>query len=167
METIGRFGLNWTLLAAQVVNFLVIAFVVWRFALRPLLRTMDARADKIKRGIEDAEKAQHALQEAEKERERIHAEAHREAARITENARAEAGRLREGEMLRARGDAERLIAEAREQILLEKQEMEKEVRGLALGLSGQILETVVASLFSEEEKRLILARGVERIRSLG
>jgi len=167
MEIIGRFGLNPVLLVAQIVNFLIIGYVLWRLALRPLVRTMDARKAKISQGLEDAEKARRALENAEKERERIRDEAHREASRILANTRVEAEKLREGELRKAREDAERMIAEAHEQIALERREMETEVRRLALDLSGSILNSVVASLFSEEEKGRIMSRGVERIRTLG
>ena len=168
MELLGKFGLGdpW-LLVAQIVNFLVIGYVLWRFLLRPLGRTMEARRAKIAQGLEDAEKARRALDDAQKERERIVQEAHGEASRVLENARTEAERVRENEMRRARQDAERMIEEARALLVLERQEMERQVRGLALDLSGRILERVIASLFSEEEKRLIMSRGVERIRTLG
>jgi F-type H+-transporting ATPase subunit b len=167
METLGRFGLDPILLAAQVVNFLIIAFVLYRFLLRPLLATMKARREKIAQGLEDAEKARGALAEAAKEREKIIQEASAQAFRMLEGARGEAERLRAAALDKAGKDAERLIEESRDRIALERQEMEKAVQGLSLELSGKILETVVGELFSEEEKARILARGIERIRRSG
>jgi hypothetical protein len=60
-----------------------------------------------------------------------------------------------------------MLREARGQLALERQEMERQVQGLSLELSGKILESVVAGLFSEEEKARIVAEGMKRIRAVG
>jgi len=166
-ETLGNFGINWTLLAGQIVNFLVIGWVLWRFLLKPLQANMKARAEKIAQGLADAERSRLALEEAGKEKERLLADTYAQSSRILERARDEAERLRSAALERARGDAERLLREARGQLALEREEMERQVQGLSLELSGKILESVVAGLFSEEEKARIVAEGMKRIRAVG
>jgi F-type H+-transporting ATPase subunit b len=167
METLGQFHLNWFHFAAQVVNFLIIAWILNRFLIRPLMANMKARREKIAQGLEDAEKARKALEEAGKEREKILQDASAEAFRLLQNARDEAERLRVAALERAGADAVRLIEEARGAMALERQDMEKAVQGLSLELSGKILESVVEGLFSDEEKRRIVARGIERIGRMG
>ena len=163
MGTLGRFGLDPILLAAQVVNFLIIAWILNRFLIRPLMANMKARREKIALGLEDAEKARKALEDAAKERDKVLQDASAEAFRLLQNARDEAERLRAAALERAGADAERLIVEARGVMALERQDMEKAVQSLSLELSGKILENVVEGLFSDEEKRRIVARGIERI----
>jgi len=167
MGALGQFGLDPILFVAQVANFLVIALVLHRFLIRPLLATMQARREKIEQGLRDAEKARGALADASKERERILQEASAEAFRFLQSARDEAERLRAAALGRAGKDAERLIAEARALLELERRDMEKSVQGLSLRLSGRILETVVEGLFTEEEKTKIVAQGLERIQRAG
>lgn len=167
METLGKFGLDPILFLAQVVNFLIIAWVLNRFLIRPLMANMKARREKIAQGLEDAEKARKSLEDAAKEREKVLQEASAEAFRLLQNARDEAERLRVAALERAGADAERLIEEARGIMALERQDMEKAVQGLSLELSGKILESVVEGLFSDEEKRRIVARGIERIGRMG
>ena len=167
MGTLGKFGLDPILLAAQVVNFLIIAWILNRFLIRPLMANMKARREKIAQGLEDAEKARAALEDAAKERDKVLQEASAEAFRLLQNARDEAERLRAAALDRAGADAERLIEEARAGIALERQDMEKAVQSLSLELSGKILESVVEGLFSDEEKRRIVARGIERIGRMG
>ena len=163
MGTLGKFGLDPIILAAQVVNFLIIAWILNRFLIRPLMANMKARREKIALGLEDAEKARKALEDAAKERDTILQDASAEAFRLLQNARDEAERLRAAALERAGADAERLIVEARGVMDLERQDMEKAVQSLSLQLSGKILENVVEGLFSDEEKRRIVARGIERI----
>src|SRR5271157_2675701 len=164
MESLGKLGLDPLHLVAQVVNFLIIAWIIYRFLLKRMLATMNERREKIAQGLADAEKAKAALQDAAKERDKILQDASAEAFRLLQNARDEAERLRAGALERAGRDAERMIEEARGVMALERQDMEKEVQGLSLRLSGRILEKVVQGLFSEEERAGIVARGVERIR---
>lgn len=160
---IGRFGLDPVHLAAQVVNFLIIAWVINRFLIRPLMAAMKARREKIAQGLADAVTAHAALEDAARERDRILQEASAEAFRLLQNARDEAERLRAAAMERAGHDAERMIVEARGIMALERQDMEKAVQALSLRLSGRILEKVVHGLFTEEERARIVARGIERI----
>ena len=160
---IGRFGLDPIHLVAQVVNFLIIAWVINRFLVRPLLASMKARREKIAQGLADADTAHAALEQAARERDRILQEASREGFRLLQNARDEAERLRAAAMERAGHDAERMIEEARGIMALERQDMEKAVQALSLRLSGRILEKVVQGLFTEEERARIVARGIERI----
>jgi F-type H+-transporting ATPase subunit b len=160
---IGRFHLDLFQFAAQVVNFLIIAWVINRFLIRPLMATMKTRREKIAQGLADADKAAAALRDAARERDRILQEASAEAFRLLQNARDEAERLRAADMERAGHDAERMIEEARGIIALERQDMEKAVQALSLRLSARILEKVVQGLFNEEERAHIVARGIERI----
>lgn len=167
MESLGKFGLDPLHLVAQVVNFLIIAWVIYRFLLKPLLATMNARREKIAQGLADADSAKSALENAAHERDRILQEASAESFRILQNARDEAERLRAAALERAGHDAERMIVEARGVMALERQDMERAVQGLSLRLSGKILEKVVQGLFSEGERASIVARGLERIGSSG
>jgi len=165
-ETLGAFGINPILLAGQIINFLVIGWVLYRFLLKPLQANMKARSEKIARGLQDAKEAKAALDDAGKERERVLAEAYTQSSRILDRARDEAERLRTAALGRAAADAERMIEEARGRIALERQEMERAVQGLSIQLSGRILESVVADLFSEEEKARIVAEGMRRIQKV-
>ena len=166
MESLGKLGLDWIHLVAQVVNFLIIAWIIWRFLLKRLLATMNERREKIAQGLADTERAKASLAEAERERERILQQASAESYRILQTARDEAERLRAAALERAGHDAERLVEEARGIIALERRDMERAVQGLSLRLSGQILEKVVADLFAEGERSRIVARGLERIRAV-
>ncbi len=167
METLGKFGLDPIMFLAQLVNFLIIAWVIFRFLLKPLMATMKKRSQTIAQGLRDADQAREALREAEAERQKILQKASAEAYQLLETARDEAERLRAAALERAGHDADRLITEARGAMELERRDMEKAVQGLSLELSGKILETAVHGLFSDAEKATVLARGLERIGRVG
>src|SRR5512147_936577 len=101
MESLGKFGLDPLHLAAQVVNFLVIAWVIYRFLLKPMLAVMKDRREKIAQGLADADKAKAALADAAKERDKILQDASAEAYRLLQTAREEGERLRAAALDRA------------------------------------------------------------------
>lgn len=167
MDVLGKFHLELVPFIAQLVNFLIIAWILWRFLIRPLMATMKTRRESIVKGLADAEKARTALAAADAEKAKILQAASAEAYQLLENARQEAERLREASLERAGRDAERLIVEARGLIDLERKAMERDVQSLSLQLSGRILEKAVRDLFSEEEKAQVVSRGIELIGRAG
>jgi F-type H+-transporting ATPase subunit b len=65
MEALANLGIDWKLLLAQAVNFLVLLFVLRRFAYRPMLEFLDERSGRIEQGLKDAETAKTKLAEME------------------------------------------------------------------------------------------------------
>ena len=51
---LGNLGLDPGLFIAQLVNFLVVLLVLWRFAYRPLLKLLSERTEKIEGGLKMA-----------------------------------------------------------------------------------------------------------------
>jgi F-type H+-transporting ATPase subunit b len=167
MEALGAFGLDWKMFVAQLVNFLLIAWLIQRFLLRPLMANLKTRREKIEQGLADAAKARGALTEAAAEREKILQQASAEAYQLLENARDEAERLRAAALERAGRDANHLVEEARAGMALERADMERAVQGLSLQLSGRILDRAMTGLFTDDEKARIVARGLERMEMQG
>ena len=56
-----KLGIDWKLLISQGVNFLILLVVLTKFVYRPLIRIMKERAEKIHKGLEDAEEAKRRL----------------------------------------------------------------------------------------------------------
>ncbi len=92
---IGKFGIDWKLILAQAVNFLVVAFLLWRFAFKPVLATLDERQRKITEGLQFAEKSKKELAETEKRQEEVLREANAKAQEILHEARENANRFEE------------------------------------------------------------------------
>src|SRR5207249_9355847 len=65
-ETADTFGWNWKLFLSQVVSFCIVAFLLRRFAYRPILAVLEERRRKIEEGQLNAEKIRRELAEAEK-----------------------------------------------------------------------------------------------------
>ena len=61
-----QFGVDWRFLIAQIVNFCLVAFILYRFAFKPVLNTIEDRQKRIADGLQYAEEMKSKLEEAEK-----------------------------------------------------------------------------------------------------
>lgn len=123
-----KFKVSWPTLIAQMINFLIVAFILNKFAIKPILKTYDERQKKIADGLQYAEEMRTQLLEAEKERHEKIKEAAAEAQRILHEARGQSKALLEQKVQEASLQAESLIRKAGEATELERQKMLSEVK---------------------------------------
>lgn len=166
MELLNEFGFDWRLFVAQLINFLVIAYLFKRFLYKPIMSSLKKREDTIDKGLRDAEKATLALEKAESEKDAILQEASKEAERILNEARNAASEARENILEDTRKDADKIIQQAKEQINLEREYFLKEARGLSLGLSQKILEESIKGMFDEKTQQNLIKKGISKIKNV-
>ena len=56
MELLDKFGINFSVLLAQAVNFLIVLVVLYRFAYKPILKILHDRTRTIETSLKNAEK---------------------------------------------------------------------------------------------------------------
>lgn len=79
LSVIEQFGINWKLVLAETINFLVVLGILYYFVFRKVVNFIDERNNTIKSGVENAEKAEETLANAESEKESILTQAHKDA----------------------------------------------------------------------------------------
>lgn len=138
-----QFGVNWKLLVAQIINFCLVAFVLYRYAFKPILKTLDVRQKKIADGLQFAEEMEHKLRESEKQYADTVKQGAEEAKQIVERARAQAKTYFEQQAHEATLKAEDIITKAEESIEMEKQQMlldvRKDIADLVITTTGKVL----------------------------
>ena len=113
MQTIIHvFGVDWRLLAIQIVNFLVLLFLLKRFLYTPLLTLLDERRRLIAKGVSDAEEAKERLTMAETEGAQLLKESAQKADKALSNALSSATHLKEKAALEAENIKATLLKEA-------------------------------------------------------
>jgi F-type H+-transporting ATPase subunit b len=156
MEFFNAFGVDVFKLAFQIVNFLLILWLLNRFAFRRVLGMLDERRNKIAKGLEDAESAARDRELAQAEREAALAEARKEAQAMIARANKIAEDSRNEIVTAAREEAEKVTARAREEIVAEKERAMAELRGhvaeLALAAAGKLVRQ---EMDSPTQRRLV------------
>lgn len=132
-------------LAFQVINFLILLYLLNRFLFKPVLARLDERSAKISKGLEDAETAARDRELARAEREAAVSEARKEAANMIANANKIATDTRNEILTDARAEAEKVMVRAREEINAEKEramaELRAQVADLALAAAGKLVQS--------------------------
>src|SRR6266852_3111130 len=154
-QTADTFGWNWQLFLSQVVSFCIVAFLLRRFAYKPILAVLEDRRRRIEEGLINADKIKKELAEAEKRYQEIMAKANAAAQKMIDEARESSAHLAERKQQEAIAAAEQIIAKAREAAALEHERtmesMKRELGRLVVETTAKVTGKV---LTIEDQKRL-------------
>jgi F-type H+-transporting ATPase subunit b len=154
-ETADTFGWNWKLFLSQVISFCIVAFLLRRFAYKPILAVLEDRRRKIEEGQLNAEKIRKELAEAEKRYQEIVAKANADAQRMIDEARESSAHVAERKQQEAIAAAEKILAKAKEAAALEHerqmQTLKRELGRLVVDTTAKVTGKV---LTPEDQKRL-------------
>jgi F-type H+-transporting ATPase subunit b len=151
----GKLGINWPLLIAQLINFGLVVLILSRLLYRPVLNALSARTTRIQESIENAEQVKQQLARAQQDYDAQLARARQEAAQIVAQANERAQVQAREVLANAQADAERIKAEAQQQA---QQEREQLLRGLQGQLANLVAQTA-SSVIGQE----LRAGGHERL----
>lgn len=160
MELLKQLGIDWRLLIAQLINFLILLAILYKFAYKPLLKLLNERSIKIEKSLEDAKKIEENLAASQNERHRIISEGERSALKIREQAIAKAEKQSEELLERTRRQAEEIIKQAKQQIEGQKQEMIREARVEISDIVIEASKKVLSDVASDEINRKLTERTV-------
>ena len=137
------FGIDWKLLIAQAVNFGVLFVALWILLYKPVMKTLDERANKIAQGVKDAERAAEKLAGADTEAAEVVAKAETEAQESLQSAREAAAQERSRLVKEAEARAEAISADAdaraKETAARALRESEKEIARLAVLAAAKVV----------------------------
>lgn len=147
-----KFGLHTGHVIAQVISFCILAFVLYRFAIKPVLSTMEERQGKIEQGLKDAEDMKAKLADAQAESKSILQQASLEAKGIVDDARKVADEKVGKASQDAVKQAEEILAKARTQIELDRKQMLAEAKSEITRLVVATTAKVLSKELSDQEK---------------
>ena len=153
---IAALGFNLPGLIQNLVNFTILLVVLRLFLYNPLFRVLDERKRRIQEGIDRASEAASTAAESEAEARRILEQARAEGQEAVRRAQDGAARLREELEARARQDADQIVARARDEIALERDQAIEQLRREFADLTITAAERVInQSLDRQAHQRLI------------
>ncbi len=154
-ETAETFGFTWPLFLSQLLSFIIVAILLQKFAYKPILTVLEERRERIKEGLENADKIKRQLAEAEVRYQEILTKANTEAQKMLDEARASAGALAERRTQQAIVDAEQIIVKAKEATVIEHDrmltELKREVGRLVLDTTSKVTGKI---LTPEDQRRI-------------
>ncbi|MBV9160038.1 MAG: F0F1 ATP synthase subunit B [Pseudonocardiales bacterium] len=132
----------------ELVIFLVVLGVIWRYVVPPVKRAMGERQEMVRRQIQESQQASKRLAEAQARYSEALAQARVEAAKIREAARADAQEIKDEMRQQAEQEVARIRERGAEQLATQREQVVRELRGelgkLAVTLAGRIVGESVA-----------------------
>jgi F-type H+-transporting ATPase subunit b len=127
-DTAARFGVDWSHFIAQCISFAIVAFLLHRYAYKPILTVLAERKQRIKESLDNAEKIKKELASTQSKVHEIMVQAGQEATKMIEEARAAAARVQEQETQKAITAAQAILDKARQASQAEHARMLAELR---------------------------------------
>lgn len=125
------------------VAFLILFFVMYKFALPPILAMIDKRAATITQSLERAEETKVEAERLLEEYKQQMAEARGDAAKVIDQGRKVAESMKEEIIAKANEEAAGIVAKAREAIQSEKKaamaELQTSVADLSVAVAGKLI----------------------------
>lgn len=159
-------GINLGMIVSQIVNFTLLAVLLYLVAYKPILRMLDERSARIKKGLEDAEEASRKAAEMEQVFEQQMAEARKEGQEIIAQATRMSEKAGQDILDRAREESKAQIEKAKEEIARERELAMSELRQQVADLSLTISEKVIGETLDEESQRQLIANFLEETEEL-
>jgi F-type H+-transporting ATPase subunit b len=155
MEILKQFGVDWPHFIAQLVLFLIVYFVLNRFAFAPLLKVLEERRKRIEEGQLNAEKIKKQLAEAELRYQEVLRKANDDAQHMVEESRKNNEAFSQREMEKAVKESAAIVDRARHEITSERNRMVDEVKNEMISLVIKTTAKVAGKVLSpEDQKRL-------------
>jgi F-type H+-transporting ATPase subunit b len=151
-KLLSDFGVDLPLLLAQILCFSIVAILLWRFAFKPVLATMEDRQRQIESGLRYAEEMKTKLAQTQLESVAILKQAQLEGTKFVEETRKVAKEFLDQQQKDATVRANELVAKAKQAIELEHKKMLDQARLEVARLVVLTTQRVLAKELSDAER---------------
>lgn len=144
-------------------SFLLLIFLVKKYAWGNITSILDARAEKITNDIDEAEAARQKAEELARKREEELAGSRKEAASIVENAKEAAEKNKSQILSEATQEAVRLKEKAQQEIAHNKEEALNSIKGDVADLTVNLASKLLSQQLDAEAQRQLIDRYLDEL----
>jgi F-type H+-transporting ATPase subunit b len=137
----------------QTVIFLVLIFIMVKFAWKPIMNSLNDREEGIQNALDAAENAKSEMENLQADNQKLLKEARAEREAMLKEAREMKNKMVEDAKTEAQAEAGKLIAQAQASIETEKKAAIADLKSQVASLSIEIAEKVVKDELSNKDKQ--------------
>jgi len=163
MQIFENFGIQPTLLLAQIVNFLIILFLLKKFFYKPIIKVLEDRKNRIEDSLKNADLISEKLAKTDEKSRLIIEGAQKNTQDLISDAKSEAGRILNQAQEDARAAGQEAIIQVRAQIENERVKMQKELEDQTLNLVIGVVKKVLSKTLSVKEKQTITKEAITHL----
>lgn len=164
MELLDKLGIDFRILIAQIVNFFVLLFVLYKFAYKPILRALENRTKRIEQSLKDAKNIEVRLQEGETAFQAKITEAEKKAGEIMVLARTEADELRNKMLNEAKVEIQALVVKTQAQVKDLKEQVIIEARSELADLVVDATSRVLSEKMTDAKDISLVKRALSEVK---
>lgn len=165
MDFLADFGVQPLLLAAQVVNFLILLFILKKFLYKPILKVLETRKNRITLSLKQAEEIEKKLEQTKEQVDKMLAKASLDRQKIIDEANFEANQIIEDTKVRAASMAQKTLEQAEIQIGAEKEKMKWELRKDFSKMVMLVVQKVTGKILNQKGQKQLIDRAVKEFKS--
>jgi F-type H+-transporting ATPase subunit b len=151
----------WNEVIWGAISFAILFFLISRFAYPALKKGLDARADKIRNSLDEAERTRDEANGILEEYRRQLADAKNESARIIEEARQSADKLRQDLKKQAEAEVAEIKARAQEDINAQVERAMGDLKARVADMTIELTEKVVQRNLDRETNLALIERFID------
>jgi F-type H+-transporting ATPase subunit b len=146
-----------------IIIFLVLLFLLMKFAWKPLLAMLEKREENIRIALLDAEKARDELANVKEDTEKLLNEARTESQAIVAAGKKNAERMKDEIIEKAQSKSDVLLAEVKKQIQVEKERAIADVKAEMVNLSMEIAQKLIKKNLTKEDNLKLINESLSGI----
>ena len=149
-----------------VITFVVLLLILWKAAWKPIVEALDARAEKVRSDIENAEKMRIEAEKQLTEHKALMDKAHAQVAQVIAEGKADAERIKNEIVDKANREAHDLMESVRKEIVLAKDKALEEVKSEIVNLSTEIASKTIQKNLKPEDQKGYVEEALSKIRTV-
>lgn len=149
------FGVHWHYFVAQLINFIIVLFVLKKFAFGPIQKMLEQRKNRIAEGEEKLKRIEEQLAESEQRTQEAIDKANADAQRMIDEAKESAAALSEKKAQEAVASAQQILAKAEEAAKAERNAMTAELKKEFGRLVTSTTANVTGKVLTDEDQKRI------------
>ncbi len=149
-----------------VITFVVLLLILWKAAWKPIVEALDARAEKVRSDIENAEKMRIEAEKQLTEHKALMDKAHAQVAQVIAEGKADAERIKNEIVEKANREAHDLMETVRKEIVLAKDKALEEVKSEIVNLSTEIASKIIQKNLKPEDQKGYVEEALSKIRTV-
>ncbi len=151
------------LLLWTIITFAVLFLILWKAAWKPIVDALDARAEKVRSDIENAEMMRIEAEKQLAQHKEMMDKASAEVASIIAEGKADAERVRSGIIEKAGAEAKELSEKVKKEIELAKDKALSEITAEVVNLSTEIAAKIIAKNLNPDDQKKLVEEAISKI----
>lgn len=153
---LAKLGIQPFALIAQIINFLILFFLLKKFLYTPLLKVIDDRKKKIQETLENSKKIKEEAEHLEEKQTKEMEKTKKEAAEIMQKAENNADKLRRETLEQAKKDGQEIRKQAKLDFEEEKKKMLADIKAQTAWLVLETTKGVLKKSLGTKEQRTLM-----------